>query len=278
MLHTLRVYFFGLICHVSKSNSREVKDFAYLVRADGHYPIVGYGPLSSPNHTHSFVRIDDNVPNATGIALSLGPDQAQTDLLFRTYVPSLQAILGGTLAPENPDNAIKFLYPRNAIDAAGRGFLSVASLYPLIGKYTRSGSGSNTRHNGPVARLTELTIFTEEETFDVNVTARNTTTTIYNDVSTDGCLFIGNVEPEAIEVIDPQLQKRLDDQDDDDLHVQKYDVLLMGAGKVHLEQNMAHSETVAPPPCDWIEILIRHLIEGRVTVGVSVECGNTDYP
>lgn len=112
------IYYFGLICHVGRKPNRPLKRFAVAPR--------------DTSHPHDFVLFHQSdrrpvrVPLTGNVTFSLPVGNATADLMFMQSVPSLAAILRGTL---RTDVAMRSATDVFCIDYPAGGALGLADLY-----------------------------------------------------------------------------------------------------------------------------------------------------
>lgn len=313
---TLRVYYTGLIAHISKTDHPKEKDFAAIVKNSHHLPFFA-------------AQTDANLP-FFDILRRIGPEvreitcedvnKAETDKLFDSYVPSLKTILGGKLGAALEDKTVKLGYPAADNDHA---VLSVAQLYQKLALYQNKIKP----HLMCVARITVATLKTAAPKVIFRALGANGvlwTETI--SLEADKCVLIGNVaknfawtaaktlsqmhfstaevgshgdQPEHEHHASTPASQEDDKAAHDDHalqngvehgssshggpggHVAIYGEILDddAANDLVLTEIDGCKEKVAFPGCSWLSSLAETLrAEQKPQSGDRVECGNTTWP
>jgi hypothetical protein len=288
---TFRVYYFGLIAHVSNSGSHDIKDHASIVRT-----------IPGPHHPHHPVFVADGVFRAIDsqvYEIYVGtPAQVIVEQSFRDWVPSLERLMGGRIASDAKEKSIEVFYP--GPDAR----LSAAQLYPTQAHYE---NGSSQIPDQCVARATVVTLNNAPEEVTIRAIRKNGhevwAETIV--VDTDRCVFIGNIPEQSAPAAHPieilanasfSHPKANDHQSSTPhhhdaatprvapthlhghTHTQIYGELLDAdnAATLTVGETSVHCE-IPFVGCPWVKTLLDGL-RLHLADGDTVECGNTQWP
>lgn len=295
---TLRVYYFGLIAHISESGQR-AKDYAALVR-DDHHNAVFISESGGRSIVPAVRKITIGNPNPNLVA--------DTDQLFVSYVPPLKKILRGNLSSTIKEKIVEMRYP--GVGNSG-SILSVAQLYRERALYTNDVES----HHTCVARITMAAFETDAPYIVIRATNAGGvelwTETVVLD--TDRCVLIANIAKDfaiaalkrlattllALRAADVSAEPHAEQHAhqhvghgsghgtsaapgatlDHDPHVRIFGGVLDGdvADQVTVVELGTCTEPVAFVGCDWVKQLI-DAIGFHPTNGDTVECGNTQWP
>jgi hypothetical protein len=183
-MSTFKIYFFGLVCHVGEIETE--KEFAAVVRAPGHnrYIVWNNGGIALTDAVKKIAFKFDG---------AFDRKNAEPDNLFRTFVPRLQKLMGGSLETDAhlSRHAIKVEYPASIRNGARDGSkLSVTQLYDH--KAVHIAGGKIVRPVQCVARLTELTIERTEAAMEVYAIGASGDETRLTSIPDGECLLISS--------------------------------------------------------------------------------------
>lgn len=240
-----RIYFFGLILHISKTDN-DLKAHSAVLWVNDHDPRLMFG------------KGDElNLRGIPSIEIGgLDPAPAKDAPAFTKFVPSVREVMGGFLETNarqgTSDDATFFRHVG--------GTLHAAALYPFKAQHFRGGQEVR---NECVASLTLLRLETDKP---LTVKAGPIT----RPFPAGSCLLVANFDRP-----DP------DHDPETDPHIRRYSRLTNLSNTaltiIEDEDKKCPPLTGIEDPCDWVTDEITKTPRGLET-SVHSECGNNNWP
>ncbi len=271
----LKVFFFGLICHVGKNRNKPQGDHAVLVNSDGHKPLLQWKhkndkPNDPPRRACLELEGKDIfIGSLRRRPLPFAPSFQKYVVKLNDLILSGKSVKNNVRQQNNDDDVHAYIvYPAEADN------LRVVLLYPNIGLH-ETDKGVPLRR-GCVARMTMTTFRTDKDEKEVCIGyVKNKKWVDLAKVPADGCVLFSNAEPRAQNLREVKVLAQMNPH-----HVRLYskitdDRIEVTAKNTEICCDADSIPIKFPAGCEWVK---KFADDRAIFASEYVDCGNGGDP